>query len=157
MHGLTRAGVRHVRYVFKVQLCGGQNIGFSPVSGRAPLWSKGACGRDPRNKNKSYKAIDKGAKKLEKKGTDYLNQQIDKNGEWAGKGHVRYMSSGGGLRLAGGATQLGLFSVFGAIYRLAALLSCSCVTSVLVCLALPQESVDGFSPNKLQERGGVPL
>ena len=24
--------LRHVRYVFKVQLCGGQNIGFSPVS-----------------------------------------------------------------------------------------------------------------------------
>ena len=31
----------------------GKKIGFSPVSGRAPLWSEGACGRDPRNKNKS--------------------------------------------------------------------------------------------------------
>ena len=31
----------------------GQKIGFSPVSGRAPLWSEEACGRDLRNKNKS--------------------------------------------------------------------------------------------------------
>ena len=31
----------------------GQRIGFSLSSGRAPLWSKGACGRDPRDKNKS--------------------------------------------------------------------------------------------------------
>ena len=30
-----------------------KKIGFSPVSGRAPLWSEGACGRDLRNKNKS--------------------------------------------------------------------------------------------------------
>ena len=44
-----------------------------------------------------------------------------------------------------------------AIYRLAALISCSCVTSVLVCLALSQESVGRFSSNKLQECGGVPL
>ena len=28
-------------------------VGFSPVSGRAPLWSEGACGRGLRNKNKS--------------------------------------------------------------------------------------------------------
>ena len=39
----------------------------------------------------------------------------------------------------------------------AALISCSCVTSVLACLTLSQESVGGFYSNKLQECGGVPL
>ncbi len=53
------------------------------------------------------KAIDAGAKKLEKKGVDYVDQQIDKSGKWAGNGHVRYMSAGSGMRLAGGATQVG--------------------------------------------------
>ena len=50
------------------------------------------------------KLIDSGAKRLEKKGTDYLNQKIDQSG----KG-VRYMgaTSGGGMRLAGQGTQIG--------------------------------------------------
>ena len=47
--------------------------------------------------------ISKGAKSLEKKGVDYLDQKIDASG----KG-VRYMSAaGGGLRLAGHGTQVG--------------------------------------------------
>ena len=50
------------------------------------------------------KLIDKGAKDLQKKGVQYLDQQIDASG----KGHVRYMSpSGGGMRMAGSGTQLG--------------------------------------------------
>ena len=53
------------------------------------------------------KAIDKGAAALEKKGVDYLDQKIDKSGEWAGNGHVRYMNAGAGMRLAGGATHVG--------------------------------------------------
>eukprot|EP01046_Picozoa_sp_COSAG06_P056860 COSAG06_NODE_10896_length_1600_cov_1.277815_2_plen_180_part_01 len=50
------------------------------------------------------KLIDSGAKRLEKKGTDYLNQKINQSG----KG-VRYMAatSGGGMRLAGQGTQIG--------------------------------------------------
>ena len=48
-------------------------------------------------------AIDRGAKSLQNKGVQYLDQQIDASG----KG-VRYMSpSGGGMRLAGSGTQLG--------------------------------------------------
>ena len=49
-------------------------------------------------------AIDRGAKSLQKKGVQYLDQQIDASGN----GRVRYMSpSGGGMRLAGSGTQLG--------------------------------------------------
>jgi len=50
------------------------------------------------------KLIDRGAKALEKKGVDYLDQKIDQSG----KG-VRYMAatSGGGMRLAGQGTQIG--------------------------------------------------
>ena len=55
------------------------------------------------------------------------------------------------------ASAFGLFSGFGAIYRLAALINYSCVTSVLVCLTLSQESVGRFSSNKLQECGGGTL
>ena len=52
------------------------------------------------------KLIDKGASYLQKKGTDYLDQQIDASGR--GYGGVRYMSpAGGGLRLAGHGTQIG--------------------------------------------------
>ena len=51
------------------------------------------------------KFIDKGVKQLEEKGTSYLDQQIDKSGQ--GKGGVRYMSAGGGMRLAGSGTQVG--------------------------------------------------
>ena len=51
------------------------------------------------------KFIDKGVKELEKKGTSYLDQQIDKSGQ--GYGGVRYMSAGGGMRLAGSGTQVG--------------------------------------------------
>ena len=48
-------------------------------------------------------AIDRGAKSLQNKGVQYLDQQIDASG----KG-VRYMSpSGGGLRMSGTGTQLG--------------------------------------------------
>jgi hypothetical protein len=48
--------------------------------------------------------IDKGAKYLEKKGVNYLDQKIDQSG----KG-VRYMAatSGGGLRVSGQGTQIG--------------------------------------------------
>ena len=50
--------------------------------------------------------ISKGAKSLEKKGVDYLDQKIDASGR--GYGGVRYMSpAGGGLRLAGHGTQVG--------------------------------------------------
>jgi hypothetical protein len=50
--------------------------------------------------------INKGAKSLEKKGVDYLDQKIDASGR--GYGGVRYMSpAGGGLRLAGHGTQVG--------------------------------------------------
>ena len=52
------------------------------------------------------KLIDKGVKKLEKKGTDYLDQKIDASGN--GHGGVRYMSAGGGMCLAGSGTQVGL-------------------------------------------------
>ena len=38
----------------------------------------------------------------------------------------------------------------------AALISCPCVISVLVCLTLSQESVGGFYSNKLQIYAGVP-
>ena len=49
-------------------------------------------------------AIDRGAKSLQKKGVQYLDQQIDASGN----GRVRYMSpSGGGMRLSGSGTQLG--------------------------------------------------
>ena len=50
------------------------------------------------------KLIDRGAKYLEKKGVNYLDQKIDQSG----KG-VRYMgaTSGGGMRLAGQGTQIG--------------------------------------------------
>ena len=50
------------------------------------------------------KLIDRGAKALEKKGVNYLDQKIDQSG----KG-VRYMAatSGGGMRLAGQGTQIG--------------------------------------------------
>ena len=49
-------------------------------------------------------AIDRGAKSLQNKGVQYLDQQIDASG----KGRVRYMSpSGGGMRLSGSGTQLG--------------------------------------------------
>ena len=52
------------------------------------------------------KLISKGAKSLEKKGVDYLDQKIDASGR--GYGGVRYMSpAGGGLRLAGHGTQVG--------------------------------------------------
>ena len=51
------------------------------------------------------KLIDKGVKKLESKGTDYLDQKIDASGK--GHGGVRYMSAGGGMRLAGSGTQVG--------------------------------------------------
>ena len=44
---------------------------------------------------------------------------------------------------------------WGGMGGVAALISCSCVTSVLVCLALSQERVGRFSSNKLQESGGV--
>ena len=45
------------------------------------------------------KLISRGAKSLEKKGVDYLDQKIDASGR--GYGGVRYMSpAGGGLRLA---------------------------------------------------------
>ena len=51
--------------------------------------------------------INKGAKALEKKGTDYLDQKIDASGR--GYGGVRYMSpAGGGLRLSSHRTQVGL-------------------------------------------------
>ena len=50
------------------------------------------------------KLIDRGAKSLQNKGVQYLDQQIDASGS----GRVRYMSpSGGGMRLAGSGTQLG--------------------------------------------------
>ena len=50
--------------------------------------------------------ISKGAKSLEKKGVDYLDQKIDASGR--GYGGVRYMSAaGGGLRLAGHGTSVG--------------------------------------------------
>ena len=50
--------------------------------------------------------INKGAKALEKKGVDYLDQKIDASGR--GYGGVRYMSpAGGGLRLAGHGTAVG--------------------------------------------------
>ena len=50
------------------------------------------------------KAIDRGAKALERRGVSYLDQKIDQSG----KG-VRYMAatSGGGLRMAGQGTQIG--------------------------------------------------
>ena len=50
------------------------------------------------------KLIDSGAKRLQKRGVDYLDQKIDQSG----KG-VRYMAatSGGGMRLAGQGTQIG--------------------------------------------------
>jgi hypothetical protein len=50
------------------------------------------------------KLIDRGAKALEKKGVDYLDQKIDQSGK-----DVRYMAatSGGGMRLAGQGTQIG--------------------------------------------------
>ena len=52
------------------------------------------------------KLVDKGASYLEKKGVDYLDQQIDASGR--GYGGVRYMSpAGGGLRLSSHATQVG--------------------------------------------------
>jgi hypothetical protein len=51
------------------------------------------------------KLIDKGASYLEKKGVDYVDQKIDKSGE--GHGGVRYMSAGGGMRLAGSGTRVG--------------------------------------------------
>ena len=52
------------------------------------------------------KLVDKGVSYLQKKGTDYLDQQIDASGR--GYGGVRYMSpAGGGLRLAGHGTQVG--------------------------------------------------
>ena len=54
------------------------------------------------------KLIDKGASYLQKKGTDYLDQQIDASGRGYG-GRVKYMSpAGGGLRLSSHATQVGL-------------------------------------------------
>ena len=50
------------------------------------------------------KAIDRGAKALERRGVSYLDQKIDQSG----KG-VRYMAatSGGGIRRSGTATQIG--------------------------------------------------
>ena len=51
------------------------------------------------------KLIDKGVKDLEKKGTEYVDQKIDASGK--GHGGVRYMSAGGGMRLAGSGTQVG--------------------------------------------------
>ena len=51
------------------------------------------------------KLVDKGVRQLEKKGTAYVNQQIDKSGK--GHGGVRYMTAGGGMRLAGSGTQVG--------------------------------------------------
>ena len=53
------------------------------------------------------KLVDKGVSYLQKKGTDYLDQQIDASGRGYG-GRVKYMSpAGGGLRLAGHGTQVG--------------------------------------------------
>ena len=50
------------------------------------------------------KLIDKGAKSLQQRGVNYLDQQIDASGN----GRVRYLApSGGGMRLAGSGTQLG--------------------------------------------------
>ena len=47
--------------------------------------------------------IDRGAKALQRKGTEYLDQQIDASGRG-----VRYMApAGGGLRLSGSGTQVG--------------------------------------------------
>ena len=51
------------------------------------------------------KLVDKGVKELEKKGTAYVDQKIDASGK--GHGGVRYMSAGGGMRLAGSGTQVG--------------------------------------------------
>jgi hypothetical protein len=50
------------------------------------------------------KAIDRGAKALEKRGVAYLDQKIDQSGNG-----VRYMAatSGGGMRRSGAATQIG--------------------------------------------------
>ena len=50
------------------------------------------------------KMIDSGAKRLQKRGVDYLDQKIDQSGRG-----VRYMAatSGGGMRLAGQGTQIG--------------------------------------------------
>ena len=47
-------------------------------------------------------AIDKGASALQKRGIEYLDEKIDQSG----KG-VRYMASGGGMRLSGVHTQSG--------------------------------------------------
>jgi hypothetical protein len=47
-------------------------------------------------------AIDKGASALQKRGIEYLDDKIDQSG----KG-VRYMASGGGMRLSGTHTQSG--------------------------------------------------
>ena len=49
------------------------------------------------------KVIDKGAAALQKKGTAYLDQKIDASGS----GAVRYMTAGGGMRLAGAGTRVG--------------------------------------------------
>eukprot|EP01045_Picozoa_sp_COSAG04_P001847 COSAG04_NODE_63_length_30038_cov_9.461071_20_plen_190_part_00 len=52
------------------------------------------------------KLIDKGASYLQKKGSDYLKQEIDQSGK--GKRRIRYMSpAGGGMRLAGHGTAVG--------------------------------------------------
>jgi hypothetical protein len=47
--------------------------------------------------------IDKGASALQKAGTKYLDDKIDASGSG-----VRYMASGGGMRLAGSHTQSGM-------------------------------------------------
>ena len=51
------------------------------------------------------KLVDKGVRQLEKKGTAYVDQKIDASGK--GHGGVRYMTAGGGMRLAGSGTQVG--------------------------------------------------
>ena len=48
-------------------------------------------------------AIDKGASALQKAGTKYIDGKIDASGSG-----VRYMASGGGMRLAGSHTQSGM-------------------------------------------------
>ena len=77
-----------------------RTAGEAAVSGAADsaLLSPGA----PEFAPLAGKLIDRGSKALEKKGVAYLDQKIDASGSG-----VRYMSSGGGLRLAGHRTQIG--------------------------------------------------
>ena len=77
-----------------------RTAGEAAVSGAADsaLLSLGA----PELAPLAGKLIDRGSKVLEKKGVAYLDQKIDASGSG-----VRYMSSGGGLRLAGHRTQIG--------------------------------------------------